>query len=42
MAKQILKYTAYPSDSQIEEAVEVLVRVHPGLSERGTHAGHEG
>ncbi|XP_058500363.1 uncharacterized protein LOC131469446 [Solea solea] len=42
MAEQIFKYTAYPSDSQLEEAAEVLVHVHPCLRERGTRAGHEG
>ncbi len=41
MAEQIFKYTAYPSDSQIEEAAEVLVHVYPCLRERGTCAGHE-
>lgn len=42
MAEQIFKYTACPSDSQIEEVAEVLVHVHPCLRERGTRAGHEG
>lgn len=42
MAEQIFKYTAYPSDSHIEEAAEVLVHAHPCLREIGTHAGHEG
>lgn len=42
MAEQIFKYTAYPSDSQIEEAAEVLVHVHPCLRQRGTCSGHEG
>ncbi|XP_041798790.1 uncharacterized protein LOC121627424 [Chelmon rostratus] len=42
MAEQIFKYTAYPSDSQIEEAAEVLVHVHPCLRQRGTRGGHEG
>lgn len=42
MAEEIFKYTAYPSDSQIEEAAEVLVHAHPCLRERGTRAGHEG
>lgn len=35
MAEEIFKFTAYPNDSQIEEAAEVLVQ-------RGSHAGHEG
>lgn len=42
MAEQIFKYTPYPSDSQIEEAAEVLVHTHPCLRQRGTRAGHEG
>ncbi|XP_074528600.1 uncharacterized protein LOC141791837 [Halichoeres trimaculatus] len=42
MAEEIFKYTAYPSDSQIEEAAEMLVHYHPCLKERGTRAGHEG
>ncbi|XP_029989343.1 uncharacterized protein LOC115418930 [Sphaeramia orbicularis] len=42
MAEEIFKYTAYPSDSQIEEAAEVLVHTHPCLMQRGTCAGHEG
>lgn len=42
MAEEIFKYTAYPSDSQIEEAAEVLVLTHPCLKQRGTCAGHEG
>lgn len=42
MAEEIFKYTAYPSDSQIEEAAVVLVHAHPCLRERGTRAGHEG
>ncbi|KAI4815536.1 hypothetical protein KUCAC02_005678 [Chaenocephalus aceratus] len=42
MAEEIFKYTAYPSDSQIEEAATVLVHTYPCLKERGTRAGHEG
>ncbi|XP_034082371.1 sterile alpha motif domain-containing protein 3-like isoform X2 [Gymnodraco acuticeps] len=42
MAEEIFKCTAYPSDSQIEEAATVLVHTHPCLKERGTRAGHEG
>jgi len=42
MAEEIFKYTAYPNDSQIEEAAEVLVHTHPCLRQRGTCAGHEG
>ncbi|KAI3357110.1 hypothetical protein L3Q82_015579 [Scortum barcoo] len=42
MAEQIFRYTAYPSDSQIEEAAEVLVHAHPCLRERGTRVCHEG
>ncbi|KAI9532249.1 hypothetical protein NQZ68_033874 [Dissostichus eleginoides] len=36
MAEEIFKYTAYPSDSQIEEAATVLVHTHSCLKERGT------
>lgn len=42
MAEEIFKYTAYPNDSQIEEAAEVLVQKHPCLRQRGSHAGYEG
>lgn len=42
MAEQIFKYTPYPSDSQIEEAAQVLVHTYPCLKQRGARAGHEG
>lgn len=42
LAEEIFKYTAYPSDSQIEEAAEVLVLKHPCLKQKGTCSGHEG
>ncbi|KAL2089328.1 hypothetical protein ACEWY4_014016 [Coilia grayii] len=42
MAEEIFKYTAYPSDAQIEEAADVLVHKHPCLRQRGSHGGHEG
>jgi len=42
MAEEIFKYTAYPSDSQIEEVAMVLVNTHQCLRERGTRARHEG
>lgn len=34
MAEAIFKYTAYPNDSQIEDAAAVLVHTHPCLRQR--------
>ena len=42
MAEEIVRYTAYASDRQLEEAAAALVKAHPYLSERGTRTGHEG
>ena len=42
MAEEIVRYTAYASDRQLEEAAAALVKAHPYLSERGMRNGHEG
>ena len=42
MAEDIVRYTAYASDLQLEEAAAAVVQVHPYLRERGTYTGHEG
>ncbi|XP_057190382.1 sterile alpha motif domain-containing protein 3 [Triplophysa rosa] len=42
MAEQIFRFTAYPTDSQLDQAAEALINAHPYLREKGTHTGHEG
>ncbi|XP_073803642.1 uncharacterized protein [Danio rerio] len=42
MAEEIFRYAAYPTDSQLDQAAEALINVHPCLREKGTRTGHEG
>ncbi|KAL1249186.1 hypothetical protein QQF64_020191 [Cirrhinus molitorella] len=42
MAEDIVRYAAYPTDSQLDQAAEALINAHPCLREKGTRTGHEG
>eukprot|EP00064_Thunnus_orientalis_P020496 superscaffoldBa00005660_g20634 len=39
LAEEIIKYTAYPTDGQLEEVAGALVQTHPCLQEKGTGTG---
>lgn len=42
IAEEILKYTAYPSDSQFDKAAAALTKAHPCLGELGSRIGYWG
>ncbi|CAM4724391.1 unnamed protein product [Leuciscus chuanchicus] len=42
LAEEIIKYTVYPKDDQLEEVVKALVQSHPCLLEKGTRGGYCG
>lgn len=42
LAEEIIKYTVYPKDEQLEEVVKALVQSHPCLLEKGTRGGYCG
>ncbi|XP_029992693.1 uncharacterized protein LOC115421082 [Sphaeramia orbicularis] len=39
LAEEIMKYTAYPKDEQLEEVPKALIQSHPCLLEKGTRSG---
>lgn len=39
MAEKIIKYTAYPNDSQLDETAEALTKTNPCLREKASHSG---
>lgn len=42
LAEEIMKYTAYPNDEQLEEVAKALIQSHPCLLEKGTRSGYCG
>ncbi|KAG9260477.1 hypothetical protein AMEX_G632 [Astyanax mexicanus] len=42
LAEEIMKYTAYPKDEQLEEVAKALIQSHPCLLEKGTRSGYCG
>lgn len=42
MAEEIMKYSAYPGNSQLEKAAIALMLTHPCLTEQGSSSGHWG
>ncbi|XP_041863734.1 uncharacterized protein LOC121653993 [Melanotaenia boesemani] len=42
LAEEIMKYTAYPNDEQLEEVAKALIQSHPCLLEKGTRKGYCG
>lgn len=42
LAEEIMKYTAYPKDEQLEEVAKALIQSHPCLQEKGTRNGYSG
>lgn len=42
LAEEIMKYTAYPKDEQLEEVAKALIQSHPCLLEKGTCSGYCG
>ncbi|XP_062853252.1 sterile alpha motif domain-containing protein 3-like [Trichomycterus rosablanca] len=42
LAEEIMKYTAYPKDEQLEEVAKALIQSHPCLLEKGTRGGYCG
>ncbi|XP_075336575.1 uncharacterized protein LOC142397106 isoform X1 [Odontesthes bonariensis] len=42
LAEEIIKYTAYPRDEQLEEVAKALTQLHPCLLEKATRIGYCG
>lgn len=42
LAEEIIKYTAYPKDEQLEEVAKALTQSHPCLLEKATRTGYCG
>lgn len=42
LAEEIIKYTAYPNNEQLEEVAKALIQSHPCLLEKGTRSGYCG
>ncbi|MED6253456.1 hypothetical protein ATANTOWER_030020 [Ataeniobius toweri] len=42
LAEEIMKYTAYPKDEQLEDVTKALIQPHPCLLEKGTRSGYCG
>ncbi|XP_066504331.1 sterile alpha motif domain-containing protein 3-like [Hoplias malabaricus] len=42
LASQIIKFKAYPSDSEFDAVAEALVKIHPCLREQGSVTGFSG
>ncbi|XP_070410627.1 sterile alpha motif domain-containing protein 3-like isoform X3 [Nothobranchius furzeri] len=42
LAEEIMKYTAYPNNEQLEDVAKALIQSHPCLLEKGTRSGYCG
>lgn len=42
LAEEIMKYTPYPKNEQLEEVAKALIKSHPCLLEKGTRSGYCG